>query len=219
MLSQQSPGSVSTAVLPTLESLGPSSYPLCWGTASEGCLNDTPPQACLQSRWGKNPCQAALLQGVGRANQLLDPPEGPISSRGYQWNLNTAFLIPCMAHRVGETSTPVYTAIDGCSRKMGRDWDLSVYIQGKEPTSASLPISDLGGWGANKKPKLKLSSSLQATCPPQLSSLDSILLCHPCPSFRCPHRQSWCPSGLALAWLPSVRFGMREEAQCGREMW
>ena len=96
----------STAVLPTLESTGPSSYPLCWGTSSEGCLSDTPPQACLQSFWGKNPCQAALLQGVGRANQLLDPPEGPISSQGYQWNLNTAFLIPCMSHRVGETSTP-----------------------------------------------------------------------------------------------------------------
>lgn len=105
LLSKQSPGSVSKAVLPTLESLGPY-YPLRWGTASEGCLSDTPPQACLQSCWGKNPCQAALLQGVGRANQLLDSSEGPISSQVYQGNLNTAFLIPCMAHRVGETNTP-----------------------------------------------------------------------------------------------------------------
>ncbi|ELR57849.1 Paired box protein Pax-4, partial [Bos mutus] len=50
LLSKQSPGSVSKAVLPTLESLGPY-YPLRWGTASEGCLSDTPPQACLQSCW------------------------------------------------------------------------------------------------------------------------------------------------------------------------
>uniref|UniRef100_A0A452EKX7 Paired box protein Pax-4 n=1 Tax=Capra hircus TaxID=9925 RepID=A0A452EKX7_CAPHI len=58
--------------LPSIHSHFPSflpfhSYPLCWGTSSEGCLSDTPPQACLQSCWGKNPCQAALLQGVGRA--------------------------------------------------------------------------------------------------------------------------------------------------------
>ena len=113
----------------------------------------------------------------------------------------------------------MYTTIDGYSRKTGRDWDLSVYIQGKEPTSASLPISNLEGWGANNKPNLNLPSSLQATCPLQLSSLDSALLCHPCPSFLCPHRQSWCPSGLALAWLPTVRSGMRKQAQCGKEMW
>ncbi|XP_055276153.1 LOW QUALITY PROTEIN: paired box protein Pax-4 [Moschus berezovskii] len=61
---QQSPGTVSTAILPTLESLGPSSYPLCWGTASEGCLSDTPPQACLQSCWGNCPPQLSSLDSI-----------------------------------------------------------------------------------------------------------------------------------------------------------
>ncbi|XP_070643235.1 LOW QUALITY PROTEIN: paired box protein Pax-4 [Bos indicus] len=60
---QQSPGSVSKAVLPTLESLGPY-YPLRWGTASEGCLSDTPPQACLQSCWGNCPPQLSFLGSI-----------------------------------------------------------------------------------------------------------------------------------------------------------
>ncbi|XP_032722499.1 paired box protein Pax-4 [Lontra canadensis] len=79
---QQSPCSVPTAVLPALESLGPSCYQLCWRTAPDRCLSDTPPQASLKPCWGKNP---------------------------------------------------------------------------------------------------------------QASSLDSVLLCHPCPSFHCPQCQSWCP--------------------------
>ena len=93
-----------------------------------------------------------------------------------------------------------------------------MHIQCREPMSAPLPISDFEGWGGSNKPKLNLSSSLQATCPPQPSSLDSLLLCHPCPSFLCPHRQSWYPSGLALAWLPTLRPGMREVVQSGKEM-
>ncbi|TKC36809.1 hypothetical protein EI555_015776 [Monodon monoceros] len=117
---QQPPGSVSTAVLPALASLAASSYPRFWGTASDRCLSDTPPQACLKPCWGENPGQASLLQG--------------------------------------------------------------------------------------------------ATCPPQPSSLDSLLLCHPCRSFLCPHRQSWYPSGLALVWLPTSRPGMREAVQSGKEM-
>ncbi|XP_027394227.1 LOW QUALITY PROTEIN: paired box protein Pax-4 [Bos indicus x Bos taurus] len=60
---QQSPGSVSKAVLSTLESLGPY-YPLRWGTASEGCLSDTPPQACLQSCWGNCPPQLSFLGSI-----------------------------------------------------------------------------------------------------------------------------------------------------------
>lgn len=64
-----------------------------------------------------------------------------------------------------------------------------------------------------------LSLSLQATCPPQPSSLDSVLLCHLCPSFHCPRRQAWCPLGLALAWLPTTdRPGMREGGLSGKEM-
>ncbi|XP_024846721.1 LOW QUALITY PROTEIN: paired box protein Pax-4 [Bos taurus] len=63
IFSAQSPGSVSKAVLPTLESLGPY-YPLRWGTASEGCLSDTPPQACLQSCWGNCPPQLSFLGSI-----------------------------------------------------------------------------------------------------------------------------------------------------------
>ncbi|TEA31058.1 hypothetical protein DBR06_SOUSAS9610119, partial [Sousa chinensis] len=47
----QPPGSVSTAVLPALASLAASSYPRFWGTASDRCLSDTPPQACLKPCW------------------------------------------------------------------------------------------------------------------------------------------------------------------------
>lgn len=93
-----------------------------------------------------------------------------------------------------------------------------MYIQCRELRSAPLPISDFERWGGSSEPKLTLSSSLQATCPPQPSSLDSLLLCHPCRSFLCPHRQSWYPSGLALAWLPTSRPGMREAVQSGKEM-
>lgn len=59
--------------------------------------------------------------------------------------------------------------------------------------SVPLPTSDFEGWEDSNKPKLTLSSSPQATCLLQLSSLDSVLLCHPCPSFHCLHCQSWCP--------------------------
>uniref|UniRef100_A0A667G8E4 Paired box protein Pax-4 n=1 Tax=Lynx canadensis TaxID=61383 RepID=A0A667G8E4_LYNCA len=48
---QQPPGSVSSAVLPALESLGPSCYQLCWGTAPDRCLSDNPPQASLKPCW------------------------------------------------------------------------------------------------------------------------------------------------------------------------
>ncbi|XP_058929945.1 LOW QUALITY PROTEIN: paired box protein Pax-4 [Kogia breviceps] len=58
---QQSPGSVSTAVLPALEPLAPSSYPRFWGTVSDRCLSDNPPQACLKPCWGKNPGQPSSL--------------------------------------------------------------------------------------------------------------------------------------------------------------
>ncbi|XP_019501639.1 PREDICTED: paired box protein Pax-4 [Hipposideros armiger] len=57
---QQSPSSVPTAALPALESLGPSCYQLCWGTASDKCLSDTPPQACLKPCLGYLPPTAEL---------------------------------------------------------------------------------------------------------------------------------------------------------------
>ncbi|XP_011355561.1 paired box protein Pax-4 [Pteropus vampyrus] len=50
---QQSPA-MPTVALPALESLGPSCHQLCWGTASDGCLSDTPPQACLKPCWGNS---------------------------------------------------------------------------------------------------------------------------------------------------------------------
>ncbi|XP_042104709.1 paired box protein Pax-4 isoform X2 [Ovis aries] len=70
----------STAVLPTLESMGPSSYPLCWGTASEGCLSDTPPQACLQSCWGYLPPTAELpgLRPALPSLPFLPLPPSPV---------------------------------------------------------------------------------------------------------------------------------------------
>nr|XP_005893733.1 PREDICTED: paired box protein Pax-4 [Bos mutus] len=76
---QQSPGSVSKAVLPTLESLGPY-YPLRWGTASEGCLSDTPPQACLQSCWGYLPPTAELpgLRPALPSLPFLPLPPSPV---------------------------------------------------------------------------------------------------------------------------------------------
>lgn len=81
--------------------------------------------------------------------------------------------------------------------------------------SSSVTLKD--GW--QHKPKLTLSLSLQATCPLQLSPLASALSCHPCLSFHCPHRHSWCPSGLALVWLSTTaRPATREEGQSGKEM-
>lgn len=72
--------------------------------------------------------------------------------------------------------------------------------------------------GSNK-PMLTLSLSLQATCPRQLRPLDSVPLCHPCPPFHCPHRQSCCPSRLSLAWLPTTaRPVMKEGVQDGKKM-
>nr|XP_010585765.2 paired box protein Pax-4 [Loxodonta africana] len=91
---QQSPGSVSTAALPTLEPLGPSCYQLYWGIAPDRCLTDTPPEARLEPCWG------------------------------------------CL--------------------------------------------------------------------PTELSSLGSVRLCHPCPSFHCPCCQSWCPPNSALSWSPTA---------------
>lgn len=94
---------------------------------------------------------------------------------------------------------------------------MSIYIYGRGLKSAPLSIRDFEGWRCSNK--LTFSSSLQATCPLQPSCLDSALPCHPCPSCHCPRRRSWCPSGLALAWLPTTaRPGMREEAQSGKEM-
>lgn len=99
---------------------------------------------------------------------------------------------------------------------------MSVSLQGKEPTSVPLLISDWGGVGGagSNNPKLTLSLSLQATCPPQLSPLHSVLSGHLCLSFHCPcRRQSSCPSGLALVWLPSTaRPAMGEEGQNAKEM-
>ncbi|XP_057588535.1 paired box protein Pax-4 [Hippopotamus amphibius kiboko] len=77
---QQPPGSVSTAVLPALEPLAPSSYPLCWGTASDRCLSDTAPKACLKPCWGYLP-PTAELPGFGPALQslpLLPLPPSPV---------------------------------------------------------------------------------------------------------------------------------------------
>ncbi|XP_045877259.1 paired box protein Pax-4 isoform X2 [Meles meles] len=58
-------------------------------------------------------------------------------------------------------------------------------------------ISCAGGQhqtGASVTPHPRpLSSPAGATCLLQLSSLDSVLLYHPCPSFHCPQCQSWCP--------------------------
>ncbi|VFV42606.1 paired box 4 [Lynx pardinus] len=51
IISAQPPGSVSSAVLPALESLGPSCLQLCWGTAPDRCLSDNPPQASLKPCW------------------------------------------------------------------------------------------------------------------------------------------------------------------------
>uniref|UniRef100_A0A8C4LMA7 Paired box protein Pax-4 n=1 Tax=Equus asinus TaxID=9793 RepID=A0A8C4LMA7_EQUAS len=61
---QQSPGSMPTAALPALESLGPSCCQLCWGTASERHLSDTPPQACLKPCWGYLPPQPSCLDSA-----------------------------------------------------------------------------------------------------------------------------------------------------------
>uniref|UniRef100_A0A667GV30 Paired box protein Pax-4 n=1 Tax=Lynx canadensis TaxID=61383 RepID=A0A667GV30_LYNCA len=61
---QQPPGSVSSAVLPALESLGPSCYQLCWGTAPDRCLSDNPPQASLKPCWGHLPLQLSSLDSV-----------------------------------------------------------------------------------------------------------------------------------------------------------
>ncbi|XP_012576221.1 PREDICTED: paired box protein Pax-4 [Condylura cristata] len=48
---QQPPGIAPTAARPALESLGPSCYQLCWGTAPHRCLSDSPAQACLKPCW------------------------------------------------------------------------------------------------------------------------------------------------------------------------
>uniref|UniRef100_A0A2K6L3A3 Paired box protein Pax-4 n=4 Tax=Rhinopithecus TaxID=542827 RepID=A0A2K6L3A3_RHIBE len=58
---QQSPGSVPTAALPALEPLGPSCYQLCWATAPDRCLSDTPPKACLKPCLGHLPPQPNSL--------------------------------------------------------------------------------------------------------------------------------------------------------------
>ncbi|XP_066220314.1 LOW QUALITY PROTEIN: paired box protein Pax-4 [Saccopteryx leptura] len=106
---QLSPGSLTTVALSAPESLGPSCYQLCWGTAPDRRLSDTLPQTCLK---------------------------------------------PCWGH-----------------------------------------------------------------LPPQLSLLDSVLLCHLCPFFLCPRHQSWCPSVLGLVWLPtSARPAMRGRSQNGKAM-
>nr|XP_006202399.1 paired box protein Pax-4 [Vicugna pacos] len=75
---QQSPGSVSTAVLPALESLGPSSYQLCWGTASDRCLSDTPSQACLKPCWGYLPPPAELPGFSAALPSFLPLPRSPV---------------------------------------------------------------------------------------------------------------------------------------------
>ncbi|XP_049498252.1 LOW QUALITY PROTEIN: paired box protein Pax-4 [Panthera uncia] len=64
IISAQPPGSVSSAVLPALESLGPSCYQLCWGTAPDRCLSDNPPQASLKPCWGHLPPQLSSLDSV-----------------------------------------------------------------------------------------------------------------------------------------------------------
>nr|XP_019612693.1 PREDICTED: LOW QUALITY PROTEIN: paired box protein Pax-4 [Rhinolophus sinicus] len=63
-VSAQSPTSVPTAALPALESLGASRYQLCWGTAPDRCLSDTPPQACLKPCLGNCPPQPSSLDSV-----------------------------------------------------------------------------------------------------------------------------------------------------------
>ncbi|XP_047550334.1 LOW QUALITY PROTEIN: paired box protein Pax-4 [Lutra lutra] len=57
-------GDVPTVVLPALESLGPSCYQLCWRTAPDRCLSDTPPQASLKPCWGYLPPQLSSLDSV-----------------------------------------------------------------------------------------------------------------------------------------------------------
>ncbi|XP_014639406.1 PREDICTED: paired box protein Pax-4 [Ceratotherium simum simum] len=70
---QQSPGSAPTAALPALESLGPSCCQLCWGTAPDRHLSDTPPQAC----WGYLPPIAELPGFSTALSSLPFPPLPP----------------------------------------------------------------------------------------------------------------------------------------------
>ncbi|MBZ3879984.1 Paired box protein Pax-4 [Sciurus carolinensis] len=69
---RQSPGSVPTVALPTLESLGPSWSQLCLQTASNRCLSNTPLQACLQPCWGYLSSQ---LHSLIPYFLLLPPPQ------------------------------------------------------------------------------------------------------------------------------------------------
>ncbi|XP_006878245.1 PREDICTED: LOW QUALITY PROTEIN: paired box 4 [Chrysochloris asiatica] len=64
IITAQSSGSVSTAALPDLEPRGPSCYQLYWGIAPEKCLNDTPPQACLESCWGCLPPERSSWDSI-----------------------------------------------------------------------------------------------------------------------------------------------------------
>ncbi|XP_014312843.1 LOW QUALITY PROTEIN: paired box protein Pax-4 [Myotis lucifugus] len=72
---QQSLGSVTTVALPVPESLGPSCYQLCWGTAPDRCLSDTPPQACLKPCWGYLPPQPSPLHSYCKACDEGGGPE------------------------------------------------------------------------------------------------------------------------------------------------
>lgn len=103
--SSQSPA-MPAAALPALESLGPSCHQLCWGTASDRCLSDTPPQACLKPCWGKNQARPHSRGVWGGSADSLARRRAWSSSGGHQRNLGSAFLLLCMAHKAGEISTP-----------------------------------------------------------------------------------------------------------------
>ncbi|KAG8524545.1 Paired box protein Pax-4, partial [Galemys pyrenaicus] len=76
IVSAQFPGTAPTAAWSAWESLGPSCYQLCWGTAQDRCLSDSPPQASLKPCWGKNPDQGSVLQGAGRVDSLTTRRHG-----------------------------------------------------------------------------------------------------------------------------------------------
>ncbi|XP_062957430.1 paired box protein Pax-4 [Cynocephalus volans] len=84
IVSAQYLGSVPTAALPALEPLSPSCCQLCWQTAPDRCLSDTPPQACLKPCWD---CCSFLLPVVSPScvdltwPWLTVPPVHPLTGQ------------------------------------------------------------------------------------------------------------------------------------------